>query len=1514
MKNFKLFLSLLMLLCFSVGTVWAEDTKPTVLFHETFGDNSGSAREWSDSYSEKSGVEAVYEGITSYEISNVKQGKNTTGSIKSGLNQTTAGTDAYIIIGPLAVADYTSLGVTYQWKASSIKGTYTTKLEYKTSADGSYTEVSGTGAGATTFVERVYSLPEAAQVATLYLKITWNTSNTQAIIDEVELTGIENACTNTVTVTKGAETNGTYSLSAASVCGDGDGGTVSISEISPADGYVFDEITATNGTVDNKNKKVTGITENTTITVTFKELEKYTVSFNTGVNNPTQEDIAEETAGEGITLPEGPTPACSADGWSFAGWAEDAVDEQTTTRPTLLVVSDTYHPMDNVTLYAVYQKVEDGGSASVKITPSAFTGNKDPYTMTHDQAAYTITANSNGNTNKPNVVTSTSGKDARVYADGTVVVECESPIYELVFFISEQGQKRLAPITASVGTIATQASGDKTVTWTGEAKSVTFTVGAKANYGSDGSSKAGQLDFDSIRATSKAATTYYLSAPTCCEGYAITISDAIEHGTVRAPKSACEDATVTLTPEPDSHYRFVSWDVKGVDGEEITVTNNTFTMPAKAVTVSATFEEIKSAVTFAAPTGGTLAVKNEAGAEIVSGDEIKGGASLTVTSSPDAMNHYIGGEIKVIKTGVTPEADVTAEVLSGDVLTMPDYAISISASFIATYAINIVATGGQVSLNYEQDGAEEGYAKEGARIIASAAADPGYNFKSIAVSDNAKDIDISAERAEFTMPAEAVTITAEFSEETDPTINVDNNSLDFGEVDYKGVLSPQTFEVSGSALAAGKLTISCVNAAFEVSPASIDVDGTLKATSVTVTPTTNACGTFEGKITISGGNADAKEVSVKLTVNKLLPGLAWSASEYTASIGGDNTFPTLSNPRNLPVTYSSLYEDVAEIDAEGAITLKKAGETIIYINFAGNDTVEALAQDAIAYDLTVRKNCTAKWYINGGEVDSQTDMSGTALKAFPSDFSSFTDCSELQFVGWTTEAIVGKQAEAPATLITETAGLTMPENDINYYAVFADQKMGIVEGTVISYDGTGGSAALANIEGVTLKNIGSDYNVVNSPYLVKLDGNSDHIQFALEYAPTSISIDYKMIGGKNSSKIKVQECATEDGTFATVEELTISGDQNSTGTLQTTKSFSQNYVRLLFDKGSTGSNIGVGPISVVGKKKGLIPYNFVTTCPKCEKAVTFAKADEENGCTFELQVGGIAKESVKSCEASEVDVVATLADGYELTKVALSGIEGATYSEGKISIPADVEGTLTVTATFSAITFTITMAQTGDAEADITSTKTNAQYNEKIEISASEVEGYGFIGWTAEPQATFADASARETSFSMPAANVTITANYAKIMTIEEAIALLDAAATGTSFPNTFVNGVISSIKSFNSDKTITYWISVDGQTETFQIYRGKGLNGAEFAAKEDLHVGDKVTVLGTLKLFTSGSSKIYELDANSIIYKYEAGGSGAGIEQITNDQPMTNKILLNGQIYILRGGKTYTVQGQLVK
>ena len=139
----------------------------------------------------------------------------------------------------------------------------------------------------------------------------------------------------------------------------------------------------------------------------------------------------------------------------------------------------------------------DGSSISWK-GQSDWTGVADQAeTITLKSGNITITAKKEKASNKPTV--NASANDCRVYAKGSVTITTTGDaMTSIVFNISSQGQKRLAEITASTGTVSKQAKGDKTVTWTGSAKTVTFTVGEKAVYGSEGETKAGQFDFSSI--------------------------------------------------------------------------------------------------------------------------------------------------------------------------------------------------------------------------------------------------------------------------------------------------------------------------------------------------------------------------------------------------------------------------------------------------------------------------------------------------------------------------------------------------------------------------------------------------------------------------------------------------------------------------------------------------------------------------------------------------------------------------------------------------------------------------------------------------------------------------------------------------------------------------------------------------------------------------------------------------------------------------------------------------------
>lgn len=109
------------------------------------------------------------------------------------------------------------------------------------------------------------------------------------------------------------------------------------------------------------------------ITVVTAPAAAYTVSFNTGVGNPSVASRTEASGGTGITLPSTSdlTPSCSGDGWTLYGWATSAYgSSSTTTAPTTTLAGlagDTYYPSSNETLYAVYRKA-DGASESTSTT------------------------------------------------------------------------------------------------------------------------------------------------------------------------------------------------------------------------------------------------------------------------------------------------------------------------------------------------------------------------------------------------------------------------------------------------------------------------------------------------------------------------------------------------------------------------------------------------------------------------------------------------------------------------------------------------------------------------------------------------------------------------------------------------------------------------------------------------------------------------------------------------------------------------------------------------------------------------------------------------------------------------------------------------------------------------------------------------------------------------------------------------------------------------------------------
>lgn len=112
---------------------------------------------------------------------------------------------------------------------------------------------------------------------------------------------------------------------------------------------------------------------------------------------------------------------------------------------------------------------------------------------------------------------------------------------------------------------------------------------------------------------------------------------------------------------------------------------------------------------------------------------------------------------------------------------------------------------------------------------------------------------------------------------------------------------------------------------------------------------------------------------------------------------------------------------------------------------------------------------------------------------------------------------------------------------------------------------------------------------------------------------------------------------------------------------------------------------------------------------------------------------------------------------------------------------------------------------------------------------------------------------------------------------VAEAIAAIKAGTAPTT--QVYLTGTISDVAFYNENyKSITYYISDDGKSKDMQVYSGKGLNGADFASKEDLKVGQKVTILGKIMKFTDkNGNDIMEVDKTSSIVKIEGEGTGGG-------------------------------------
>lgn len=536
------------------------------------------------------------------------------------------------------------------------------------------------------------------------------------------------------------------------------------------------------------------------------------------------------------------------------------------------------------------------------------------------QSPYTFSAEKNSGSTAPTQNGTT--KDIRLYAKNSLTVSTSSEkMGTIVFHISKKGLEQWAEITPDNGSV-TVSKTDKTVTWENKegATSVTFTVGDKCKYGTAATTKAGQFCFDSVDITTlggSSATSTSLTFGADVDGKTFVVRQG----------ESFADKTATVTPADAKGSISYASDNKEAISVDATTGAVSFLAFGKA-TITATFtpeegylgSSASYTITYRQAADPTKVIfdYNE-GAFDCFGNENKykegefdfvdlNGDSYTFTVHNAMLNNY-GGGLQLKKNSTS---DATAQ----------GYAVS--------PAFGKFPNGYRVTVKYKDQNAPELECTNHAEDVAVFDDANGTMYMDVPFADGVFKLS-GASQVAYIQSIELTPLAKKDPQPVTMTFPQDVYTCYTDKAPLFDGFTPTIKNAAGEVL----------NLPVKYSSSNTDFCMVTGSGTVLLSQT-------PGEVTITAkfaGNDDylPAEASYLIKVIKREKADAGIAFEETMLMI-DLAKKTMTaeqlgfkNPNNLAVTYSSNKTDVAEVDAEGNVTLKKAGRVNIDVTFAGND-------------------------------------------------------------------------------------------------------------------------------------------------------------------------------------------------------------------------------------------------------------------------------------------------------------------------------------------------------------------------------------------------------------------------------------------------------------------------------------------------------------------------------------------------------------------------------------------------